>query len=184
MKNWVRNTWVPKCQCDQPWKVNAKVNGQSQWSNGQLVNARSTTMTWCWLGTRVDVELGLTWRSDRLTRGRDRILSACGLWHGVTTGRNFRQRMWRLMAAIFISLSPALRDLHGGGGGVSIGGLERKPRWRQCVYGGGINLWWQRAHRNFNSGSRAMLKLVEAAKEHQKRRILHKTLRAMALIAC
>ena len=36
--------------------------------------------------------------------------------------------MWRLMAAIFISLSPALRDLHSGGGGVSIGGLERKPR--------------------------------------------------------
>jgi hypothetical protein len=32
-------------------------------------------------GTKADVEIGLTWHSDRVTRGRGRVLGTCGVWH-------------------------------------------------------------------------------------------------------
>ena len=51
-------------------------------------------------------------------------------------------------------------------------------------FGDIFNLGQQRVHRNSNGGGRAILEMVEAVKECQKRQRLHETHRAMALILC
>ena len=47
-----------------------------------------------------------------------------------------------------------------------------------------FNLWRQQAHRNSDGRGRAIPEMVDAAEECQKRRRLHETLRAIALIPC
>ena len=51
-------------------------------------------------------------------------------------------------------------------------------------FGDVFNLGQQWVHRNSDGGGGAILEMVEAAEECQKRQRLHETHRAMALILC
>ena len=141
-------------------------------------------MMWRWLGTRANVELGLTWRSDRVTRGRGRWLA-----------RVARDEAWRWAESL--------------GGACDVGMQQFLCSWvrREKIYPVVVVVFWSEAwSKKSDEGNESLAmdstdddsghtRILMAATEQYQRWLrqrknarkdeeLHKTLRAMALIPC
>ena len=130
------------------------------------------------------MESGLTWCNDRVTHGRGR-----GAW-----------RVWHMMRRDGRHKLPAARVASDGGDFCFVeSGIARSTWWWWRCFDRrlgektpmkAVSLWqWNQlvmatGTPEFDGGGRAMLEMVEAVEEHQIRRMLHETLRALALIPC